>query len=137
MNELIPPQTDARRSARWDTYLHAEVVNSWQEVSAAVVTNISHQGLRLEGTRALVDVIFPNFQNTAAGGNTVELRMVLKEGIQLTDSNAITICCNSVYVLREKQDRFQIGLCYQDIDAAVASQLEVFIVELQGFNKDG
>ncbi len=132
MNELQPPQADARRSGRWDTYLHADVVNSWKEHSVAVVTNISQQGLRLEGSRELVDVIFPNFNSSSAAAvNTFDLRMVLQEGVRLTDANAIAISCRSIYVLRERKDWFQIGLSYQDIGSAEAIQLETFMVELE------
>lgn len=133
MNELSPPQVDPRRSERWETYLNADAANSWGERCAAVVTDISHQGLRLEGSRELVDIIFPNFKNTAVTcNNVVSLRVVLAEGIQLTDSNGVAISCRSIYVLREKLNWFQIGLCYQDLDDSAAARFEAFIVGLQG-----
>ena len=61
MVELLSPGTDRRRSARLDTHLQGLVTNNWQEQCSGLVTNIASEGLRLEGTRELVDIVFPNF----------------------------------------------------------------------------
>jgi len=132
MVELLSPGTDRRRSARLDTHLQGLVTNNWQEQCSGLVTNIASEGLRLEGTRELVDIVFPNF-NVArpAPRHAICLRLALEEGVRMTDGNAIDICCNSIYVFRQRSDWFQLGLNYAVIDTATASQLEAFIVALQ------
>ncbi|MEH6470569.1 MAG: hypothetical protein V7752_04900 [Halopseudomonas sp.] len=132
MSELLPPDSDLRRSERLDTHLNALVINSWQEQCAALVTNITREGIRLEGRRELVDIIFPNFNAARpALRHTINLRLALEEGVKVTDLNGIDIRCNSVYVVRERQDWFQLGLSYCEIDNATAVRLEAFINELE------
>ena len=131
MNDSINRFLDQRRSSRFDTHLNAIATNDWQEQCAGVVTNISREGVRLEGSRELVDKIFPNFNAARPSRHSVQLALALEEGMRLDDSNRIDVVCNSVYVLREKRDWFQIGLCYQQIDAATSDRLEEFILELE------
>ncbi len=124
--------SELRRSARYDTHLNAQVRNSWQEQCSALVTNISSEGLRLEGGRELVDIIFPNYATPdSAASSVVSLRLALEEAVRVSDSNSVEIHCCSVYVLRQKPDWFQIGLCYEAIDKQVAARMEAFVVELQ------
>ena len=125
--------SEQRRSVRFDTYLNARVSNGWQERCPALVTNISHEGLRLEGGRELVDIVFPySATPRSVVDNVVTLQLMLEEGVRFSDSNSIEIRCRSSYVLRHKPDRFQIGFCYQALDERVVIHLEAFIIELQG-----
>tara|TARA_R110002167_G_scaffold22064_2_gene79300 strand:+ start:13828 stop:14241 length:414 start_codon:yes stop_codon:yes gene_type:complete len=132
MPELFSPDIDQRRTIRFDTHLQALVTNDWQEHSVALVSNISHDGIRIEGSRALVDIIFPNFNpGRPARRHSLSLRLALEEGMKITEENSVTLSCNSVYVLRQRQDWFQLGLIYSVIDAATEVRLEQFILELQ------
>ncbi|MEH6825035.1 MAG: hypothetical protein V7629_14100 [Motiliproteus sp.] len=133
MTELFSSGFDSRRSLRLETHLRAVVTNDWQEQCSAVVTNISREGLRLEGSRELVDIVFPNFNPTRpARRHGIALRLALEEGVKVTDCNGIDIGCNSVFVLRLRRDWFQLGLSYSVIDPARAARLEAFVAELQG-----
>lgn len=132
MSELLSPSADPRRSARFATHLNALVTNIWQEQCPALVTNISREGLCLEGSRELVDIIFPNFNALRpAARHTINLRLSLIEGVKVTAGNGIDMRCNSIYVVRQRQDWFKLGLNYSVIDTATATRLEAFILLLQ------
>ena len=132
MTELLSSEADRRRSVRLETHLNACVTNSWQEQCAALVTNITREGLRLEGSRELVDIIFPNFNVVRpAPRHATSLKLALEEGVKVTDRNGIDIRCNSVYVVRQRLDWFQLGLSYSLIDTTTAARLQAFILVLQ------
>lgn len=132
MAELLSPGSEPRCSVRHETHLRAVVTNDWQEQCAALVTNITRAGLRLEGSRELVDIVFPNFNAARpARRHGLKLRLALEEGVRVTGGNGIDFGCNSVYVVRQRQDWFLFGLSYRVIDPAMAARLEAFIVALQ------
>ncbi|RDE24484.1 PilZ domain-containing protein [Motiliproteus coralliicola] len=132
MVEQFPEGSDQRRSFRYPVALQALVINEQQDQSPALVTNISRDGLRLEGDRLLVEQVFPNYrQHRGLRQQQLELHMALNEGQALSTDNAIRLVCTSVYVLRLTKKRYQIGVCFRHIDEDYRSKLEQLIAQLE------
>ena len=136
---------ELRGSQRYQTQLQAQVVNSLQQCASATVTDISSQGLRLEGTEQLVAVLFPkplalqSHSKTQSASdsavtdsdNSFLVRLVLPRIASSTPADCVELQCCSVYVLRVKRDWFRIGVYYQQINVNEGSRLEAFILSLE------
>ncbi|MEH6650950.1 MAG: PilZ domain-containing protein [Motiliproteus sp.] len=128
---------ELRRSQRYQTKLQAEVVNCLQQHASATVTDISNQGLRLEGTQQLIAVLFPRPLSSSALStaipvdNSFRLKLVLPQPSFPDADASVELQCRSVYVLRVKRDWYRVGICYQEIEIKEGARLEAFILSLQ------
>jgi hypothetical protein len=89
------------------------------------VTNLSSNGIRLEGSRQLVDTVLPN-----QGGDEAMRRKASVDVLFFLDderNQAVVVQCQSVYVRRLRPDWFQMGMFYTLIDSASQQLLEDFI----------
>ncbi|WP_421863596.1 PilZ domain-containing protein [Motiliproteus sp.] len=134
MAEQFPEGSDKRRSFRYLVTLEAEVTNEHGAQSPAKVTNISRDGLRLEGDRRLVEEVFPNYPlQRGLSRQQLQLRMALNEGQPVGDDR-IELVCTSVYVLRLSKSCYQIGVHFCQIDDDSRSRLERLIAQLEAVN---
>ena len=127
---------EQRRSFRYDVNLPAQAINEWGESCSARVTNISRDGIRLEGDHRLIEKAFPNFKpGRPANQHLLRVKLSLIEGDSVDEENAIELHCSSVYVLREKHERFQVGLVFSEISDYSQHRLEALIDQLQAMQQ--
>lgn len=132
MGDQLPESGDKRRSFRYLVELEALIANERQARCPARLTNISREGLRLEGDRQLVEQVFPNYpEQEGLSQQRLELQLALNEAEPLTDENSIRLICTSVYVLRQVKDRYQIGAYFCEIDEPCRLKLEQLIRQLK------
>lgn len=113
-----------RVATRVEVQLEARVLADSGPCSARV-TNLSSGGIRLEGSRQLVDTVLPN-----RGGGETQRREASVDVLFFLDdecNQAVVVQCQSVYVRRLSLNWFQMGLLYTLIDPASQQLLEGFI----------
>ncbi|WP_207063101.1 PilZ domain-containing protein [Motiliproteus sp. SC1-56] len=130
MAKMLAYVQDARQAPRVEVALEGRVRCAGGRESSAKLTNLSSSGVRLEGSRALVDTILPNHGGGEARRRaaSVELEFTL-DGTQA--QAPILVRCQSVYVRRIGRDWFQLGLLYTAIEPASQARLSGFIRERQ------
>ncbi|MEH6811681.1 MAG: PilZ domain-containing protein [Motiliproteus sp.] len=119
---------EQRRSPRIDVDLSAEIRTEWQQLSPAKVVNLSQHGIGVEGSGALIEMVFPNFNHSNGNHRSiVYLRVGLLEGAVSLVKPWVDIQCHSAYVKRIGHDRFLIGLSYAAIDGDAKERLDQFL----------
>ncbi len=106
---------DLRRHPRFDTQFSAEAIAESGHRTAVAITNISRSGLRLDADRYVLDALFPDFiRKTRYTPTTLQVHYSVPDG---TGSHRrVNVQCKSVYIRREKQDVWQIGMKFVDFD---------------------
>ena len=107
---------DLRKHPRFDTRLPAEVVSACGRKTHATITNLSRSGLRLEGTRKMIDDLFPDFSRQA-GHPPSPLQVVFAVPGRSDRHPSVKVQCRTAYTRQEKKDSWQIGIAFTAIDA--------------------
>ena len=107
---------DLRRHPRFDTQFPAEAISENGRKTLATITNISRSGLRLEGTRKMLDALFPDFSlQTSHTPTSLQVDFAVPGG---SDRHlAVKVQCKSVYIRHEKKDAWQIGMTFKEFNA--------------------
>jgi hypothetical protein len=107
---------ELRKHPRFETRLHAEFVLENGSRVNGIITNISQTGLRLEGGRHMVDAIVPGHQFISQHSPvSLEAQFSLPGGMD--QASEVAVRCNTVYVLSDKQDTYQIGIVFTGFNA--------------------
>lgn len=122
---------NARSETRYEVHLTASVVTDWQKNCQAEITNISPQGLCLEGTRELVDNLFPNF-NPPKGQPRARTEVSFScNSASGPLEGMVRVVCHTAYVRRLTQQRYQVGMHFVEITESSLALLEQLIEWLQ------
>jgi len=107
---------DLRRHPRFDTRFPAEAISENGRRTFATITNISRSGLRLEGSRKMLDALFPDFSlQTRHTPTSLQVEFAVSGG---SDCHlAVKVQCKSVYIRHEKKDAWQIGMTFKEFNA--------------------
>jgi len=107
---------DLRSHPRFDTRFPAEATAGSGCKTGAIITNLSRSGLRLEGSRKMIDHLFPDF-NRQTGHTPTPLRVVFAVPGESDSHFGVKVRCNSAYIRQEKKDTWQIGMAFTSFDA--------------------
>jgi hypothetical protein len=107
---------DLRRHPRFDTQFPAEAISENGRTTLVTITNISRSGLRLEGSRKMLDALFPDFSlQTRHSPTSLQVDFAVPGG---SDRHlAVKVQCKSVYIRHEKKDAWQIGMTFIEFNA--------------------
>ena len=107
---------DLRRHPRFDTRFPAEATSENGQTIHATITNISRSGLRLEGTRKMLDALLPDFSlQTAYTPASLQVDFAVPDG--LDRHLAVKVQCKTAYVRHERMDAWQIGMAFTEFNA--------------------
>ena len=107
---------DLRKHPRFDTCFPAEAVTADGRKAHATITNLSRSGLRLEGSRKMLDDLFPDF-NRLDGHTPIPLRVDFAVPADPERHLGVRVQCESAYIRQEKKDSWQIGMAIISFDA--------------------
>lgn len=123
--------SNTRSEPRYEVKLDATVVTDWQKNCRAEITNISPQGLSLEGTRELVDNLFPNF-NPPKGQPRARTQVSFAcNSASGPLEGVVRVMCHTAYVRRLTQQRYQVGMQFVEITESSLVLLEQLIAWLR------
>ncbi len=106
---------DLRRHPRFDTQFSAEAIAEKGQKTAVTISNISRSGLRLDGDQYVLDALFPDFiRKTRYIPTNLQVRFSVPN--TAGRHRNVRVQCKSVYIRREKQDVWQIGLKFVGFD---------------------
>lgn len=110
----LTASAEKRRHPRFETHILAEARNEAGEIAIGLITDLSFSGLRLEGSRQMLDTLLPNVtrenQHIPApvqihfelpGQHSLNATAVLKGG--------------ATYTRRKAQGTYQVGMHFIDI----------------------
>ncbi|MGD2137140.1 MAG: hypothetical protein PVJ66_01830 [Gammaproteobacteria bacterium] len=100
---------DLRREVRVDTRFPAEVFTETGMSVPAIVSNLSRSGLQLEGSRQMVETLFPGHSPRSVHTAVPVLVAFALPGAT-TRPVAVQVQCNSVYVRQSSPDCWHIGM---------------------------
>jgi len=106
---------DLRRHPRFDTQFPAEAISENGRKTFATITDISRSGLRLEGTRKMLEALFPDF-SLQTGHTPTSLQVDFAVPGDSDRHLAVKVQCKSVYIRHEKKDAWQIGMTFKEIN---------------------
>ena len=106
---------DLRRHPRFDTHFSAEAIAENGLKTVVTITNISRSGLRLEANRQTLDALFPDFSRQSRYTPTT-LRVLFTVPDGSGPNRTVQVQCRSVYIRREKQDTWHIGMKFVEFD---------------------
>lgn len=107
---------DLRSHPRFDTGFPAEARSAIGRKTHATITDLSRYGLRLEGSRKMLDALFPDFsRQTGHTPTPLQIDFTVPDG---SDRHlAVKVQCRSVYIRHEKKDTWQVGMAITEFDA--------------------
>ena len=107
---------DLRKHPRFDTRFPAQARSENGQTVHATITNISRSGLRLEGTRKMLDTLFPGFSlQTAHTPTSLQVDFAVPDG--LDRHLVVKVQCKTAYVRHERKDAWQIGMAFTEFNA--------------------
>jgi hypothetical protein len=107
---------DLRRHPRFDTQFPAEATAENGQVVHATITNISRSGLRLEGNRKMLYVLFPDF-SCQTGHTPTSLQVDFSVPVGSERNVEVKARCRTVYIRHESNDVWKIGMAFTEFKA--------------------
>lgn len=107
---------DLRKHPRFDTRFPAEAVSVDGRKTHATITNLSRSGLRLEGSRKMLDDLFPGFNRLDVHAS-IPMRVAFAVPAGTNRLRDVKVLCRSAYIRQENQDSWQIGMAITSFDA--------------------
>jgi len=124
---------EARIEKRFQVRFDADITTDWQQGCRGEITNLSLQGIRVEGTRELVDKVFTNF-NPPKGTPRSKIQLTFATGQEVGQpAGSVTVGCQTIYVRRISQERYQIGMHFVEITESSMTLLERLILWLEQY----
>jgi hypothetical protein len=100
---------DLRKDPRVDTRLPVELFTGAGDHVLAIISNLSRSGLRLEGSRQMVDALVPD-DRLQDGHTPVDLLAVFTVPDATSHPAEIKVRCRSVYTRQASPDCWHIGM---------------------------
>ena len=114
---------DLRRYPRFETQFTAEAAAGNGHKTAVTITNISRSGLRLDADRYVLDALFPDYiRKTRYTPTNLQVNFSVPDATN--QQRPIKVRCKSVYIRREKQDNWQIGMEFVNFDVGEEALIE-------------
>ena len=107
---------DLRSHPRFDTRFPAEATAGYGRKTGATITNLSCSGLRLQGSRKMIEHLFPDFSRQT-GHTSSPLQVVFAVPGSADNHVSVKIQCKSAYIRQERKDTWQIGMAFTSFDA--------------------
>ncbi|WP_390616975.1 PilZ domain-containing protein [Maricurvus nonylphenolicus] len=118
-------EIDLRREPRFKTNFSCSVDTPDQH-SEAVITNLSMSGLQLECDHGLMQALMPNIKRPSPH-QPISLAVHFEVPTSYKDKDAIDLHCKIIYSRRLAQDKFVIGCMFSEFEHQCETVLEDYL----------
>jgi len=122
----ITSVAEFRRNPRFEECILAETSAESGEVVAGIIVDISFSGLRIEGSRRMVDTLLPS-SNLKDKYLLAPLRISFTLPETSAHSVNAKIRCNAIYSGNQEEDVYQIGMQFLEFEEG-ATELAEFLI---------